>query len=128
VIGLSGRPQYLGIPAGLFRCVGFFIVPSHKFRHQFKRIGAEGPSDRDEFHDIEPAHATLIFGDKRLWPLQSEGKGLLGHPRSLAGPNHEPAEGCLVGRMDGFADACGARCHQQGKLIPSSDYPKKGYY
>jgi hypothetical protein len=28
--------------------------------------------------------------------------------------------------MDGFADPVGARCHQPGKLIPSSDYPKKG--
>jgi hypothetical protein len=28
--------------------------------------------------------------------------------------------------MDGFADPAGARCHQSGKLIPSSDYPKIG--
>jgi hypothetical protein len=28
--------------------------------------------------------------------------------------------------MDRFADTAGAICHQPGKLIPSSDYPKKG--
>jgi hypothetical protein len=51
---------------------------------------------------------------------------MLGQLCRFARPDHELAKSGLVGRMDGFAYTAGARCHQPGKLIPSSDYPKKG--
>jgi hypothetical protein len=80
----------------------------------------------NKFHDIEPAFAALVFGNKGLRLLQAQGEGVLGEPGSLACSNHKLAKGGLVRRMDGFIDTAGARCHQPGKLIPSSDYPKKG--
>ena len=83
--------------------------------------------DCDGFHNIDPAFPTLLFGDKRLRFFQTDSERMLGQPCRFARPDHELAKSGLVGRMDGFANTAGARCHQPGKLIPSSDYPKKGY-
>jgi hypothetical protein len=103
-----------------------FAATCHKGRHQPERVRPKGAGDNNEFHDIEPALAALVFGYKGLRFVQPPGEGLLGQPCGLARTDHKLAKSGLVGRMDGFADATGARCHQPGKLIPSSDYPKKG--
>jgi hypothetical protein len=116
-----------GVPLGTWLGAwGFALAAAQKVRHQLERIRAQGAGDRDEFDDIKPALTTFIFGDKRLRLFQAKGEGVLGQPSGLARPNHKLAKGRLVRRMDGFADTAGARCHQPGKLIPSSDYPKKG--
>jgi hypothetical protein len=104
----------------------FDFATGHKGRHQLERIRAEGTGDCNKFHHVEPSFTALVFGDKGLGFFQESGKGVLSQPSGLARPNHKLAESRLVGRMDGFADTAGARCHQPGKLIPSSDYPKKG--
>jgi hypothetical protein len=70
--------------------------------------------------------SPLVFGHEGLRLFQKPGEGVLGESGSLARPDHELAKGGLIGSMDGFADTAGARGHQPGKLIPSSDYPKNG--
>jgi hypothetical protein len=95
-------------------------------RHQLERVSAKSASDADKFHDVEPAFASFVFGNKRLRLLQTKGQGVLGQAGGLARANHKLAESGLIGRMDGFADTAGAGGHQPHKLIPSSDYPKKG--
>jgi hypothetical protein len=102
------------------------FAPGHKTRHQLKRVRPQGAGNCDKFHNVKSAFAAFIFGDKRLRLFQAKGEGVLGQPGGLARANHERAKGGMVGRMDGFADTAGARCHQPGKLIPSSDYPKIG--
>jgi len=104
----------------------FALGPTQKGRYQFEGVGSKGTGDCDEFHNIDPAFATLVFGDKGLRLLQTDSERMLGQPCRFARPDHELAKSGLVGRMDGFADTTGARGHQPGKLIPSSDYPKKG--
>jgi len=116
----------ISLRGGSLRARRFAFSASQKGRHKFERVRAKGTGDCNKFHDIEPAFATLVFGDKRLRFFQAQGEGVLGQPRRLAGSGHKLAKGGLVGRMDGFADTAAARCHQPGKLIPSSDYPKKG--
>jgi hypothetical protein len=118
----------LGIPlrGGLLRTRRFAFATGHKSRHQLERVRAKGVGDCDEFHNIEPTFAALVFGDKGLRLFQAKCEGMLGQPGYLASSNHKLAKGGLVGGMDRFADTAGARCHQPGKLIPSSDYPKKG--
>ena len=69
----------------------------------------------------------LVFRNKGLWFFQATGEGVLGQPGGLARPNHQLAKGGLLGGMDCLADTAGASGHQPDKLIPSSDYPKKGY-
>jgi hypothetical protein len=128
MIGVSDERPGLGhsFRGGLLGPRRFAFASGHKGRHQLERVRPKGPGDDDEFHNIEPALATLVFGYKGLRFFQAKGEGLLGQSGGLARPNHKLAKSGLVGRMDRFADTAGARCHQPGKLIPSSDYPKKG--
>jgi hypothetical protein len=105
---------------------GFALAAAQKDHHQLQRIHAKRAGDRDEFHDVEPTLTAFVLGNKGLRFFQAKGEGMLGQPSCLARSNHKLAKGGLVGRMNGFADTAGARCHQPGKLIPSSDYPKKG--
>ena len=86
---------------------GFALAAAQKDRHQLERIRAQGAGDRDEFHDIEPALAAFIFGDKGLRSFQTTGEGVLGQPGGLARPDHQLAKSGLVGRMNGFADTAG---------------------
>jgi hypothetical protein len=102
------------------------FATGHKDGHQPERIRAKGTRDCNKFHDIEPPFAALVFGHKGLRLFEKPGKGVLGKPGGLASPDHELAKGGLIGSVDGFADTAGAKCHQPGKLIPSSDYPKRG--
>jgi len=62
---------------------------------------------------------------KGLRLLQTDSERMLGQPCRFARPDHELAKSGLVGRMDGFIPRV-PDVHQPGKLIPSSDYPKKG--
>jgi hypothetical protein len=97
-----------GVPLGAWLGAwGFALAAAQKVRHQVERIRAQGAGDHDEFHDIEPALAAFIFGDKGLRFIQATGEGVLGQPGGLARPDHKLAEGGLVGRMDGFADTAG---------------------
>jgi hypothetical protein len=128
MIGVSDERPGLGhsFRGGLLRTRRFAFAAGHKSRHQPERVRPKGAGDNNEFHDIEPTLAALVFGDKGLRFLQAKGEGLLGQPCGLARPDHKLAKSGLVGRMDRFADTEGSWCHQPGKLIPSSDYPKKG--
>jgi hypothetical protein len=90
------------------------------------RICAYDAGDGDEFHHIESVFAALIFCNKRLRFFQANGQGLLGKAGGLSRADHQGAKGGLIGRMNGFSDTASARCHQQGTLIPPSDYPEKG--
>jgi hypothetical protein len=117
----------LGVPLGGWSGPWEFALAAfQEGRHQLERVRSKGAGDRDEFHDIEPPLATFVLRDKGLGLLQAKRESLLGQPGGLACPDHQLAKGGLVGRMDGFADTASARCHQPGKLIPSSDYPKRG--
>jgi hypothetical protein len=128
MIGVSDERPGFGhsFRGGLLAPRRFAFATGHKGRHQLERVRPKGPGDNDEFHDIKPALAAFVFGDKGLRFVQPTGEDVLGQPCGLARPDHKLAKGGLVGRMDGFADTAGARCHQPGKLIPSSDYLKKG--
>jgi hypothetical protein len=116
-ISLGGSP---------LRTRRFAFATGHKGGHQPDRIRANGTGDCNKFDDIEPPFAALVFGHKGLRLFKKPGESVLDEPGGLASPDHELAKGGLVGSMDGFADTAGARCHQPGKLIPSSDYPKRG--
>jgi hypothetical protein len=116
-VSLSGSPLWTR---------RFAFGSGHEGRHQLEWISAKGAGNGNKFHDIQPAFAALIFGDKRLRFFQAQGEGMLGEPGGLARLDHKLAKDGLVGRMDGFIDTAAARCHQPGKLIPSSDYPKRG--
>jgi hypothetical protein len=125
-VGARGSDSGISLGGGPLRTRRFAFATGHKGGHQSERIRAKGTGDGNKFHDIEPAFAALVFGDKGLRFSQKPGERMLGEPGSLASPNHKLAKGGLIGSMDGFADTAGARCHQPGKLIPSSDYPKRG--
>src|ERR1700726_3190396 len=93
-----------GVPLGAW---GSALATAQKHRHQLEWVRAEGAGDRDEFHDVEPALAALVFGDKGLRFFQATGEGVLGQPGGLARPDHQLAKSGLVGRMNGFADTAG---------------------
>ena len=122
------RGPDLGLSLGRspLRTRRFAFARAHKGGHQPEGIRAKGAGDGNKFNDIEPAFAALVFGHKGLRFSQKPGEVVLGKSGGLASPNHEFAKGGLVGSVDGFIDTAGARCHQPGKLIPSSDYPKRG--
>jgi hypothetical protein len=127
VIGArSGLDLGISLGGSPLRTRRFALATGHKGGHQPERIRTKGSGDGYKFHDIEPAFAALVFGHKGLRLFQKPGEGVLGEPGGLASPDHEFAKGGLIGSVDGFIDTAGARCHQPGKLIPSSDYPKRG--
>jgi hypothetical protein len=90
------------------------------------RIGTDRAHDGHKLKDIEPPLATFVFGDERLGLPEPSGKLLLRQAGLPARCSHKLAEGKLVRRMDGFLQAARARCHRHGKLMPLSDYPKRG--
>jgi hypothetical protein len=98
----------LGVPLGAWSGPWEFALAAvQKGRHQHERVRSKGAGDRDEFHDIDPAFAALVLGDKGLRSFQATREGVLGHPGGLARPYHQLAKGGLVGRMDGFVDTAG---------------------
>jgi hypothetical protein len=125
-VGARGSDLGISLGGSPLQTRRFAFAPGHKGGHQPERVRAKGTGDCNKFNDIEPTFAPLVFGHKGLRLFQKPGEGVLGEPGGLASPNHEFAKGGLIGSMDGFADTAGARCHQPGKLIPSSDYPKRG--
>ena len=59
--------------------------------------------------------------------VESFGQFLLGQAGRSAGLHHQFAEGGLPCGMNGFVEFARAGSHWRGRLIRSSDYPKKGY-
>src|ERR1700694_4694038 len=52
---------------------------------------------------------------------------MLGQARALSRPNHKLGKGALALRMDRFVEFARAGSHRRGRVIRSSEYPKKGY-
>jgi hypothetical protein len=48
-------------------------IAGQKGCHQLEWVCAKGTGDADEFHDIEPALAALVFGDQGLSLFQTNG-------------------------------------------------------
>src|SRR5258708_31662649 len=59
--------------------------------------------------------------------MQSLGEFVLGQTCAFSRFNHKIAESALAFRMDRFVEFARAGSHRRGRLIRSSDYPKKGY-
>jgi hypothetical protein len=87
-----------------FGVQSFALRMAQKCRQQLERIGVQGAGYPDEFHDVQPPLAALVFGDKGLRFFQAAGESVLGQTGGLAGTNHQLAKRGLVGGMDGFAD------------------------
>ena len=62
-----------------------------------------------------------------MWPTEALGELVLGQACVFSRFNHKIAESALAFRMDRFVEFARAGSHRRGRLIRSSDYPKKGY-
>jgi len=82
---------------------------------------------RGEVLRVLPARDRAVVQGINVAKRHTKPRGM-GQPGGLACAGHQLAKSGLVARMDGFIDTAAGWCHQPGKLIPSSDYPKKGYY
>jgi hypothetical protein len=89
-------------------------------------IRAKNAGNGDEFDNVDAALAGLILGHERLRLPEPPRDIMLGQASLAASGYQKPAEGPLVGRMDGLADTAGACSHRRGKLSPTWDYPKSG--
>src|SRR5437867_3778970 len=89
-------------------------------------IDADCARNAQKFDDVDAALAALVFRDEGLRLFQAFRQLMLGQLGALARLDHQLAKSDLLGGMDGFADAARASSHQRGRIIRSSDYPKKG--
>ena len=64
------------------------------------RIGADRFGNGQEFNNIKPAFAALIFGDEGLGLFQAPSEVGLRQAYRLARLDHQRAKGGLIGRMD----------------------------
>lgn len=90
------------------------------------RVCADGGGNGQKLKDVEPAFTALVFGNEGLRLFQPFGEVDLGEAGAFSGLDHQRTKGGLIGGMDGFCDLAGPGCHRGRKMIPDSDYPKRG--
>jgi hypothetical protein len=94
---------------------------------QFIGVCFNGLTNLDEFDDVDTPFAAFVFGDKRLRSMKALGELVLCQAGSLARRDHQIAKGSLSYGMDRFVEFSRTCSHRRGRLIRSSDYPKRGY-
>src|SRR5258708_15998308 len=76
--------------------------PLNQDLQQFIRVCFNGPTNLDEFDDVDTPFATFVFGDKRLRPTNAFGEFTLGQAGSFSRPDPHIAKRGLLSRMDGL--------------------------
>jgi hypothetical protein len=94
---------------------------------QFIGVRFDGLTNLDKFHDVDTPFAAFVFGDEGLRSTKALGELVLCQAGSFARPDHQLAERGLRRGMDGLVKFARTSSHRRGRLIRSSDYPKKGY-
>ena len=94
---------------------------------QFIGVRFDGLTNLDKFHDVDTPFAAFVFGDEGLRSTKALGELVLCQAGGFARPDHQLAESDLSCGMDRFAEFARAGSHRRGRLIRTSDYPKRGY-
>lgn len=69
---------------------------------EFEGVGAKGPRDCYEFHDVNPPLVTFIFGDEGLRPPELFGQCLLANPGLLSHCDKNIYEAAIFRGFQGF--------------------------
>ena len=117
-------------------CASSHLFRSHKCSYcralnqslqQFIGVRFNGLTNLDKFHDVDTPFAAFVFGDEGLRSTKALGELVLCQAGGFARPDHQLAESDLSCGMDRFAEFARAGSHRRGRLIRTSDYPKRGY-
>jgi hypothetical protein len=73
-----------------------------KFFKKLQGIGANCPGNCDEFYNIDPPFAALIFGNKGLRPPKLPGQHLLGNARFMSRCDKNFDEAAVFRGFKGF--------------------------
>jgi len=97
-----------------------------KFPEEFQRIGVHGAHDADELHDVNPALATFVFGNKGLRLSELFGQSLLANARLLSHCDKQRDQAGIFCGFERFFHDRRAGESAARNLILTTDYPKKG--